>query len=119
MKTLKPNFKTYPQTNRLFALNKIAIERCKTDYPDCYHFKKALAEECKELAERLKMGLVLINELKASNTTQKSNQNSDFKAFRNGARYLIKQLEETTLHVANVENGDYEPTPYTPIKNNA
>ncbi|MEG9487028.1 hypothetical protein [Mannheimia indoligenes] len=35
MKTLKPNFKTYPQTNRLFALNKITIERCKHDFPDC------------------------------------------------------------------------------------
>ncbi|WP_237052468.1 hypothetical protein [Mannheimia granulomatis] len=87
MKTLKPNFKTYPQTNRLFALNKIAIERCKQDFPDCYHFKKVLATECEELADRLKMGLALMNELKA-NSTLTSDQNTQFKAFRNGARYL-------------------------------
>lgn len=33
MKLLKPNFKTYPQMNRTFALNKIAVERCKQDFP--------------------------------------------------------------------------------------
>ncbi|MEG9498729.1 hypothetical protein [Mannheimia indoligenes] len=115
MKTLKPNFKTYPQTNRLFALNKIAIERCKQDFPDCYHFKKVLATECEELADRLKMGLALMNELNA-NSTLTSDQNRHFKAFRNGAKYLIKQLEETALHVANVDKGEFEPTPYKPIK---
>lgn len=83
MKTLKPNYKTYPQTNRLFALNKIAIERCKADYPDCYHFKKVLAEESKELADRLKMGLVLLNELKANNTLT-SEQNTQLKPLEMG-----------------------------------
>ncbi|SQE31531.1 Uncharacterised protein [Mannheimia haemolytica] len=39
MKPLKPNFKTYPQMNRTFALNKIAVERCKQDFPDCYPLK--------------------------------------------------------------------------------
>ncbi|WP_238348731.1 MULTISPECIES: hypothetical protein [Mannheimia] len=92
MKTLKPNFKTYPQTNRLFALNKIAIEHCKQDFPDCYHFKKVLAEECTELADRLKMGLVLMAELKANGTTLTSDQNTQFKAFRNGAKYLLYTL---------------------------
>lgn len=116
MKTLKPNFKTYPQTNRLFALNKIAIERCKQDFPDCYHFKKVLAEECTELADRLKMGLVLMTELKATGTTLTSEQNTQFKAFRNGAKYLIKQLEETATHVANVDKGEFEPTLYKPLK---
>lgn len=116
MKTLKPNYKTYPQTNRLFALNKIAIERCKQDFPDCYHFKKVLAEECTELADRLKMGLVLLTELKANGTTLTSGQNTQFKAFRNGAKYLIRQLEETALHVANVDKGEFEPTPYKPVK---
>ncbi|SQE31530.1 Phage anti-repressor protein [Mannheimia haemolytica] len=29
-----------------------------------------------------------------------------FKAFRNGAKYLIKQLEETALHVANVDKAN-------------
>ncbi|WP_244141779.1 hypothetical protein [Mannheimia bovis] len=116
MKTLKPNYKTYPQTNRLFALNKIAIERCKQDFPDCYHFKKVLAAECEELAGRLKMGLVLMAELKATGITLTSDQNTQFKAFRNGAKYLIKQLEETALHVANVDKGEFEPTPYKPVK---
>ncbi|GAB1660852.1 hypothetical protein [Mannheimia haemolytica] len=115
MKPLKPNFKTYPQMNRTFALNKIAVERCKQDFPDCYHFKKLMAEECTELADRLKMGLVLMAELKTTSTLT-SDQNRHFKAFRNGAKYLIKQLEETALHVANVDKGEFEPTPYKPIK---
>lgn len=36
--------------------------------------------------------------------------------FENGAKYLIKQLEETAIHVANVDKGEFEPTPYNPIK---
>lgn len=115
MKTLKPNFKTYPQTNRLFVLNKISIERCREQYPEHYHFKKQQAKECEEIADRLEMGLALLVELKADGLQLNNEQDARFKAFRNGARYLIKQFKETALHVANVENGDYVPTPYSPI----
>lgn len=115
MNILKPNFKTYPQTNRLFVLNKISIERCREQYPEHYHFKKQQAKECEEIADRLEMGLALLVELKADGLQLNSEQNARFKAFRNVARYLIKQFKETALHVANVENGDYTPTPYNPI----
>lgn len=115
MNILKPNFKTYPQTNRTFALNKIAIERCKEKYPEHYHFKKQQAKECEEIADRLEMGLALLVELKADGLQLNNEQNTRFKAFRNGARYLIKQFKETALHVADVENGQYVPTPYSPI----
>lgn len=114
MKILKPNFKTYPQMDRTFALNKIAIERCKADFPECWHFKQQQAKECEEIADRLKMGLALLVELKAGRPPFTEKQNRHFKAFRNGARYLIDQLEKTAQHVDDVESGQYEPTPYSP-----
>ncbi|MDO4430323.1 MAG: hypothetical protein Q4B95_03365 [Lonepinella koalarum] len=115
MNILKPNFKTYPQTNRLFVLNKISIERCREQFPEHYHFKKQQAKECEEIADRLEMGLALLVELKAKGLQLNNEQDARFKAFRNGARYLIKQFKETALHVSDVENGQYVPTPYSPI----
>lgn len=105
---LKPTFKTYPQFNRTFALSKQSAERCKSDFPDCYHFKKSQAKECIELAERLQMGLSLVGVLK--NTTPLSaEQNKQYKAFRNGVRYLIQQFNALAEHIENVEKGEFKP----------
>lgn len=107
--TLKPKSKTYPQFNRTFAISKQSAERCKSDFPDCYHFKKLQAEECRELAERLQMGLSLVVELRSQGVTLSAEQNKQFKAFRNGARYLMQQFQGLAEHIENVEKGDYVP----------
>lgn len=106
---LKPTFKTYPQFNRTFALSKQSAERCKSDFPDCYHFKKSQANECIELAERLQMGLSLVVELRNQGVTLSAEQNKQYKAFRNGVRYLIQQFNELAEHIENVEKGEFNP----------
>lgn len=106
---LKPTFKTYPQFNRTFAISKQSAERCKSDFPDCYHFKKSQAKECIELAERLQMGLSLLVELRNQGATLSAEQNKQYKAFRNGARYLIQQFHELAEHIENVEKGEFQP----------
>lgn len=106
---LKPTFKTYPQFNRTFAISKQSAERCKSDFPDCYHFKKLQAKECIELAERLQMGLSLLGSVLKNTTPLSAEQNKQYKAFRNGARYLIQQFHELAEHIENVEKGDYAP----------
>ena len=106
---LKPTFKTYPQFNRTFAISKQSAERCKSDFPDCYHFKKSQAKECIELAERLQMGLSLLVELRNQGATLSAEQNKQYKAFRNGARYLIQQFHELAEHIENVEKSEFQP----------
>lgn len=106
---LKPTFKTYPQFNRTFAISKQSAERCKSDFPDCYHFKKLQAKECIELAERLQMGLSLVGSVLKNTTPLSAEQNKQYKAFRNGARYLIQQFHELAEHIDNVEKSEFEP----------
>ncbi|WP_439243774.1 hypothetical protein [Lonepinella sp. BR2474] len=115
-KILTPKAKTYPQTTRSFELDKIAVERCKTDFPEYYGFKKALAKESLELADRLQKGLDLFKELKGGGMTLTGEQNARYKAFRNGAMYFINRLTNLAEHVDKVNRGEYEPTPYRPEK---
>ncbi|WP_386686081.1 hypothetical protein [Lonepinella sp. MS14437] len=117
LKKLTPKYKTYPQTTRSFELDKIAVERCKNEFPEHYGFKKALAKESEELADRLQKGIDLFKDLKAGGMTLTGEQNARYKAFRNGAMYFINRLTNLAEHVENVEKGEYEPIPYRPEKN--
>ncbi|MFY1028243.1 Uncharacterised protein [Actinobacillus seminis] len=55
------------------------------------------------------MGLSLLVELRNQGVTLSAEQNKQYKAFRNGARYLIQQFNELAEHIENVEKGDYTP----------
>lgn len=55
------------------------------------------------------MGLSLLVELRNQGATLSAEQNKQYKAFRNGARYLIQQFNELAEHIENVEKGEFQP----------
>ncbi|WP_187376650.1 hypothetical protein [Histophilus somni] len=98
---------TLSQTNRLFELNKQAIERCKLNFPDHYHHKYKLAEECTEIAKRLATARYLIKRLKSYTAEQSQEQDSMTKESLAVLHYLADKFGEMSEFVKLVdENGN-------------
>lgn len=97
------------QMDRQFELMKGAVERCKRDFPDCWHMKENHRSECLDLAERLQTGLDLWQEIEQiAPLTQE--QKAKFKAFKRGAVFFISRLKATALHIEQVANGTITAT---------
>lgn len=80
----------YYQTNRQFLLMAESVERCKRDYPDCYHFKLQQAKECMELALGLRAGVELLDKKVIAGKHQMAEKSF----FKRKALYLIKHFEQ-------------------------
>ncbi|WGE31514.1 hypothetical protein NYR60_06515 [Actinobacillus genomosp. 2] len=97
------------QMDRQFELMKGAVERCKRDFPDCWHMKENHRSECLDLAERLQTGLDLWQEIEQiAPLTQE--QKAKFKAFKRGAVFFISRLKATALHIEQVANSTIKAT---------
>lgn len=94
----------YPQMVRQFNLMKASVERCKRDYPDCWHFKTLTRKECLSLADQLSSGLVLLQEIHRT-APLTAEQSATLKQFKRGAVFLMKQLSQVAEHIEQVEQG--------------
>ena len=99
----------YAQLSRQFKLIHDSNRKCLEVYPDDFHHKLKMREECVDLVERLKGGGTLFNELaKAADLTEK--QTALLKSFNQLNGYLIfrfsevaKQIEQLNLERIKVE----------------
>lgn len=89
----------YPQITRQFDLMKASVERCKRDYPDCFHHKQQTAKECRTLADNLKAGNALLGTL----AKIRPDSGQAVKKAINANRYLIRQLESVIEEVRRIE----------------
>lgn len=98
---------TLSQTNRLFELNKQAIERCKLNYPNNYHHKHKLAQECAAIAKRLDAARYLIKRLKNYQAEQSKEHLAMMKESLEVLHYLGDKFKEIADYVVLVdENGN-------------
>lgn len=106
--SLNPLAFEYAQLSRQFKLIHDSNRKCLEVYPDDFHHKLKMREECVDLVERLKGGGKLFNELaKAANLTQE--QTALLKDFNLLNGYLIFKFSEVAkqieaLNVERVEN---------------
>ena len=84
----------YAQLSRQFKIIHDSNRKCLEVYPDDFHHKLKMREECVDLVERLKGGGTLFNELaKAADLTEK--QTALLKSFNQLNGYLIFRGGET------------------------
>lgn len=117
----------YPQVDYLFQQTKWGVANCKQNYPDCFHFKKALQKQLNAICQTLNKSDRLLAELimptqsgnsrqsrenipekvgkKATLTTE---QQKTLKHHRQAVRYLIKQMQEVADYVEQVEQAEGE-----------
>ncbi|WP_324682522.1 hypothetical protein [Bibersteinia trehalosi] len=95
----KPKITLYPQITRQFDLLVQSVERCKAEYPDCFHHKLHTAKECYSLRKQLKQSVEF---LKSLTVLQPENRKALQQAI-NANRYLIRQLEKVIAEVERVE----------------
>ena len=102
----------YAQLSRQFKLIHDSNRKCLEVYPDDFHHKLKMREDCVDLVERLKGGGTLFNELaKAADLTEK--QTALLKSFNQLNGYLIfkfsevaKQIEQLNLERFKVKEGE-------------
>ena len=88
----------YSQITRQFKLIHDSNRKCLEVYPDDFHHKLKMREECADLADRLKGGGKLFNELaKGTNLTQE--QTALLKAFNQVSGYLIHKFSEVVEQI--------------------
>ena len=88
----------YAQLSRQFKLIHDSNRKCLEVYPDDFHHKLKMREECVELVERLKGGGTLFNELaKAADLTKE--QTALLKAFNQVSGYLIHKFSEVVEQI--------------------
>lgn len=96
------DFIRYMQTTRQFDLMKSAVERCKRDYPDCFHHKQQQAIESRQIALNLRQGLKVWEKLAQGEplTAQMSRQLHHFKQTVN---YLAFHFDDVAKFIDKVE----------------
>ena len=88
----------YAQLSRQFKLIHDSNRKCLEVYPDDFHHKLKMREECVDLVERLKGGGTLFNELaKAADLTEK--QAALLKSFNQLNGYLIFRFSEVVKQI--------------------
>ena len=88
----------YAQLSRQFKLIHDSNRKCLEVYPDDFHHKLKMREECVDLVERLKGGRTLFNELaKAADLTEK--QAALLKSFNQLNGYLIFRFSEVVKQI--------------------
>ena len=88
----------YAQLSRQFKLIHDSNRKCLEVYPDDFHHKLKMREECVDLVERLKGGGMLFNELaKAADLTEK--QTALLKSFNQLNGYLIFRFSEVAKQI--------------------
>ena len=88
----------YAQLSRQFKLILDSNQRCLEVYPDDFHHKLKMREECVDLVNRLKGGGKLFNELvKAADLTEK--QTALLKDFNQANGYLIYKFSEVVAQI--------------------
>lgn len=107
----KREFYTLPQLNREFYLMKLSASRCKSEFPDNFHFKQTFAKECEDLGQRLKGGYLLLMKLHKQGLISKEDLKT-FTNFREASGYLNFNLKEIAHHIEQVEQGTAEPVSY-------
>ena len=104
---INPLIAEYNQITRQFKLIHDSNQRCLEVYPDEFHHKLKMREECADLVERLKGGGKLFNELaKAADLTKE--QTALLKDFNQANGYLISKFAEVVtqierLHIEHIE----------------
>ena len=88
----------YTQISRQFKLIHDSNRKCLEVYPDDFHHKLKMHEECADLVARLKGGGKLFNELaKAANLTKE--QTALLKDFNQANGYLISKFAEVVTQI--------------------
>ena len=88
----------YVQLSRQFKLIHDSNRKCLEVYPDDFHHKLKMREECVDLVERLKGGGTLFNELaKAADLTKE--QTALLKSFNQLNGYLIFRFSEVEKQI--------------------
>jgi len=101
----------YAQLSRQFKLIHDSNRKCLEVYPDDFHHKLKMREECVDLVERLKGGGTLFNELaKAADLTEK--QAALLKSFNQLNGYLIFRFSEVAKQIEqlNLEHIELQKT---------
>ena len=101
----------YAQLTRQFKLIHDSNRKCLEVYPDDFHHKLKMREECVDLVERLKGGGTLFNELaKAADLTEK--QTALLKSFNQLNGYLIFRFSEVAKQIEqlNLEHIELQKT---------
>ena len=99
----------YAQITRQFKLILDSNRKCREVYPDDFHHKLKMRDECSDLIERLKGGGKLLNSL-AKNSDLDQEQTALLQAFNAGNGYLIRKFAEVVEHIngLNIERVEIE-----------
>ncbi len=96
--SFNPLHAEYAQISRQFKLIHDSNRKCLEVYPDDFHHKLKMREECVDLVERLKGGGKLFNELaKATDLTKE--QTALLKDFNQANGYLISKFAEVVTQI--------------------
>lgn len=100
----------YPQVDYLFQQVKWGVASCKQNYPDCFHFKKALQKQLNGICQTLNKSDRLLAEFTepANKLTLTTEQQKTLKHHRQAVRYLIKQMQSVVDYVEQVEQAEGE-----------
>lgn len=117
----------YSQVDYLFQQVKWGVASCKQNYPDCFHFKKALQKQLNGICQTLNKSDRLLAELvmptQSGNSRQSrenipenvgkkptltTEQQKTLKHHRQAVRYLIKQMQSVVDYVEQVEQAEGE-----------
>lgn len=102
----------YAQITRQFKLISESNRRCLENFPDDFHHKLKMRDECSDLVDRLKGGGKLLNEL-AKQTDLSQQQTALLQAFNTVNGYLIHKFGEVVeqinrLNIERVENQELQ-----------
>ena len=99
----------YAQITRQFKLILDSNRKCREIYPDDFHHKLKMREECADLVNRLNGGGKLFNELAKSNDLDQE-QTALLQAFNAGNGYLIRKFAEVVEQIngLNIERVEVE-----------
>ena len=99
----------YAQIARQFKLILDSNRKCREVYPDDFHHKLKMRDECSDLIERLKGGGKLLNSLAKSNDLDQE-QTALLQAFNAGNGYLIRKFAEVVEQInrLNIERVEIE-----------
>ena len=99
----------YAQITRQFKLILDSNQRCLEVYPDDFHHKLKMRDECSDLIERLKGGGKLLNSLAKSSDLDQE-QTALLQAFNAGNGYLIRKFAEVVeqINELNIERVEIE-----------
>ena len=107
--SFNPLHAEYAQISRQFKLILDSNRKCREVYPDDFHHKLKMRDECSDLIERLKGGGKLLNSLAKSSDLDQE-QTALLQAFNAGNGYLIRKFAEVVEQIngLNIERVEIE-----------